>query len=40
MSLGQIVYVPFGRGNKQLEAIIVEIQEKLPCDEDKLKEIV
>ena len=38
--LGQIVYVPFGRGNKQLEAIIVEIQEKLPCDEDKLKEIV
>ena len=38
--LGQIVYVPFGRGNKQLEAIIVEIQEKMPCDEDKLKEIV
>jgi len=42
VSLGQIVYVPFGRGNKLLEAIVVEIKDIKPADdsENKLKQII
>ncbi len=39
--LGQIVYVPFGRGNKKLEAIVVEIKSKNCIDNEinNIKEI-
>lgn len=39
LTVGQQVYIPFGKGNKRRKGYVVELTDEVEYDPDKLKEI-